>query len=193
MPPADFCRTVTSDYTPFSPDSRTSSRFPEVSSTAFGAQPPDLQPAHLMDLDFVVSCRLVLRRMRCIRLLSSGSRPCSTLLLQTSPRDDALAHRQDSTSIRLSNGLSPPSCRTCSAHKKRGSGCPLPRMVRSPRRPPVADDWARCYGRSAPYAPLTFLKLYLPIKPRGPSDEDPTNVPSCTVVLKVLFTDRSTR
>src|SRR5436190_11341137 len=55
--------------------------------------------------------------------LGSGSctsaRTFAPRFFQTPPRDDALALRYDFTSIRLSKGLSPSSCRTCSAHKKR--------------------------------------------------------------------------
>ena len=88
MPSADFCRPVGSDYSSPSPELRTGGRSPEVSSTAFSAQPPDLQPAPLMDLDFVVLCRLVRRRMPRIRFLSIGSRLCSTL-----PSDPASRRR----------------------------------------------------------------------------------------------------
>ncbi len=79
MPSADFCRPVGSDYSSPSPGFRTDGRSPEVSSTAFSAQPPDLQPAPLMDLDFVVISRLVRHRIPRIRFLSIGSRLCSTL------------------------------------------------------------------------------------------------------------------
>ena len=88
MPSADFCRPVRSDYSSLSPESRTDGRPPEVSSTAFSAQPPDLQPAPLMELDFVVIGRLVRRCMPRIRFLSIGSRLCSTL-----PSDPASRRR----------------------------------------------------------------------------------------------------
>ena len=44
-------------------DSVTCRRSPEVSSTTFHAQPPDLQPVPLMDMDFAVCCPLVRPRM----------------------------------------------------------------------------------------------------------------------------------
>ena len=88
MPSADFCRPVRLDYSYLSPEFRTGGRSPEVSSTAFSAQPPDLQPAPLMDLDFVVISRLVRRRMPRIRFLSIGSRLCFTL-----PSDPASRRR----------------------------------------------------------------------------------------------------
>jgi len=61
-------------------------------STAFKAQPPNLQPLPLMDMDFAVNGQLVRRRMPHIPFLSIGSRLCSTLLSDP-PRDDALALR----------------------------------------------------------------------------------------------------
>ena len=79
MPSADSCRPVGSDYSSLSPEFQTDGRSPEVSSTAFSAQPPDLQPAPLMDLDFVVISRLVRRHIPRIRCLSIGSRLCSKL------------------------------------------------------------------------------------------------------------------
>jgi hypothetical protein len=51
MPAADFCLAI-KGCSPFSPDSGTRRRPPEVSSTAFNAQPPDLPPAALMDVGF---------------------------------------------------------------------------------------------------------------------------------------------
>src|SRR5215218_8260713 len=59
-----------------------------LSSTAFGAQPPNLQPASLMDMGFVVSCQLARRRMPLIRFLFIGSHLCSTL-----PSDPASRRR----------------------------------------------------------------------------------------------------
>jgi len=79
MPSADFCRTVRVDYSTLSPGSGTCNSSPAISLTAFNAQLPNLQPALLMDMDFVVSCPLVQRRMPRIRFLSIGSRLCSTL------------------------------------------------------------------------------------------------------------------
>ncbi len=80
MPAADFCRTVRMNCSTLSPDSGTCSRPPEVSSTAFHAQPPDLQPAPLMDMDFAITSPLVRHRMPHIWFLFIGSRLCSALL-----------------------------------------------------------------------------------------------------------------
>src|ERR1039457_4077434 len=74
MPSADFCCTVRMDYSILSPGSGTCNRSPAIRLTAFNAQPPDLQPAPLMDMDFAVTCQLVRRRMPHIRFLSIGSR-----------------------------------------------------------------------------------------------------------------------
>ena len=86
MPSADFCRTIRMNYSILSPDSGTYSRSPAISLTAFNAQPPNLQPAPLMDMDFAVTCQLVRRRMPHIRFLSIGSRLFSTLLSDPASR-----------------------------------------------------------------------------------------------------------
>jgi hypothetical protein len=79
-PAADFCRPVGMDRSTLSPVSGTSGRSPEVSSTAFRTQPPDLQPVPLMDMGFAIICPLARHRMPLIRCLYIGSYVCSTLL-----------------------------------------------------------------------------------------------------------------
>jgi len=117
-PAADFCRPGQGWIAPPSvPIPGQTADLPEVSSTAFRTQPPDLQPVPLMDMGFAVICPLARHRMPQIRFLYIGSYVCSTLLSDP-PHGDALVLRYDFASIRLSKGLSPPSCRTCSAHKK---------------------------------------------------------------------------
>jgi hypothetical protein len=86
MPSADFCCEIKAPCGTFSHDSATHSRSPEVSSTAFRTQPPDLQPVPLMDMDFVVICQLVRHRMPLIRFLYIGSYVCSTLLSDPASR-----------------------------------------------------------------------------------------------------------
>src|SRR2546427_5552977 len=54
MPAADFDGAVRVNRFTLSHGSVTRRRSPEVSSTAFGAQPPDLPPAALMDKGFAV-------------------------------------------------------------------------------------------------------------------------------------------
>ena len=61
-------------------DSVTCRRSPEVSSTAFDAQPPDLPPVRLMDMGFVVKCLFARHRRPPIRFLFIASHLCSTLL-----------------------------------------------------------------------------------------------------------------
>ena len=78
-PSADFCRPVRTDRSILSLDSETNGRSPEVSSSAFDAQPPNLQPVPLMDTDFAVNCPLVRHHMPQIRFLYIGSRLCSAL------------------------------------------------------------------------------------------------------------------
>ncbi len=66
-------------FTP-SPASVTCRRSPEVSSTAFDAQPPDLPPVSLMDMGFAIIGPLARHRRPQIRFLFIGSRLCSALL-----------------------------------------------------------------------------------------------------------------
>jgi hypothetical protein len=80
MPSADFCCGIRTPSDALSHDSVTHSRSPEVSSTAFRTQPPDIQPVPLMDMDFVVIGQLVRHRMPHIRFLYIGWCVCSTLL-----------------------------------------------------------------------------------------------------------------
>src|SRR5215510_13634748 len=60
-------------------------RSPGVSSAAFRAQSPNLRFAHLMDMDFAVSCPLV-RRWRLISGFCSSTRTFDPCFLQTPPR-----------------------------------------------------------------------------------------------------------
>src|SRR6266481_6138586 len=61
-------------------DSVTCRRSPEVSSTAFDAQPPDLPPVRLMDMGFVAIGLFARHRRPRIRFLFIGSHLCSALL-----------------------------------------------------------------------------------------------------------------
>src|SRR5271166_5271624 len=88
MPSADFCCTVRMDYSILSPASGTCNRSPAIRLTAFNAQPPNLPPALLMDVDLAVIGQLVQRRRPHIRFLFIGSRLCSTL-----PSDPASRRR----------------------------------------------------------------------------------------------------
>ena len=79
MPSADFCCEIKAPCDAFSHDFATHSRSPGVSSTAFRTQPPNLQPAPLIDMGFAVIGQLARRRMPQIRFLYIGSHVCSTL------------------------------------------------------------------------------------------------------------------
>ena len=95
MPSADFCHAVKAPCDAFSHDSETHGRSPAIRLTAFNAQPPDLQPAPLTDVDFAVNGQLVRHRMPHIRFLSIGSRLCSTL------PSDAASRRRPCASLSL--------------------------------------------------------------------------------------------
>jgi hypothetical protein len=73
---------------------------PEVSSTAFDAQPSDLPPAYLMDMGFAI-----------IRSLTRHRRPLIRFFVR-------LLHSLLHTGLPRRTGLSPPGCRSCSAHDK---------------------------------------------------------------------------
>jgi hypothetical protein len=59
MPAADSCTVVNDPCEPFSPESRTPGRPPEVSTTAFTTRLPDLPPRALMVMDFAIISSLV--------------------------------------------------------------------------------------------------------------------------------------
>ena len=180
MPSANFCRPVGSDCSSLGPEFRTDGRSPEVSSTAFSAQPPDLQPTPLIDLDSVVISRLVRRRMPRIRFLSIGSRLCSTL-----PSDPASRRRpcaslglhlhqvveKGTLTLKLPNMLGTPI--------KRGSGNPLPLWsVRARDEPAILAPRARAMqSRSWSGRHRTIRSGYCPCS-RPPGSGIPLPAPS---------------
>ncbi len=95
MPSADFCRPIKEDHSTFSREFATDGRSPEVSTTAFSAQPPDLRLTPLMDMDFAI-IRPLVRRSRLISGFCSSARAFARRFLQTPPRGDALALRYPS-------------------------------------------------------------------------------------------------
>src|SRR5215475_5707587 len=91
MHSADFCAAMGSPHgflSPFAGAGRleTRRRPPEVSSIAFTAHLPDLQPRPLMDEDFAVSRPLVRPGLPHIRFLFVRSRFWSTLLSDVASR-----------------------------------------------------------------------------------------------------------
>ena len=79
MPSADSCAAVRSPRGGLSSEIGTRRRPPQVSSIAFPASLPDLQPWSLMDMDFVISRPLVRPEMPLIRFRFVRSRFCSAL------------------------------------------------------------------------------------------------------------------
>ena len=86
MPSADFSCEIKAPCDSLSHDFATHSRSPELSSTAFRTQPPNLQPVPMMDMDFAIIGPLVQHRMPQIRFLYIGSYVCSTLLSDPASR-----------------------------------------------------------------------------------------------------------
>jgi len=103
VPFADFCDTVKVNRFTLSHESVTCHRSPEVSSTAFDTQPPDLPPVSLMDMGFAIICPLAatvgLRSGSC-----TSARAFAPRFFQASPRGECyftLALRYHLTSITL--------------------------------------------------------------------------------------------
>src|SRR6202011_2205178 len=113
-------------------------RSPEVSSTAFDAQPPDLPPVSLMDMGFAVMCPLARHRRPRIRFLFISSRLCSALLSGPASRR-VLFHPCASLSLHLHLVVK----RTCTSQlsimldtqRKRGT------MYRAPTKNESAKDY----------------------------------------------------
>ena len=93
MPSADFCRTVRGTHIPLSREFATYGSSPEVSTTAFSAQPPDLRLTPWMDMDFAI-IRSLVRRSRLISGFCSSARAFARRFLQT--HNGALALRYPS-------------------------------------------------------------------------------------------------
>src|SRR5215472_18204490 len=96
-----------------------------------------------MDMGFVVICLFARHRRPPIRFLFIGSQLCSALLSGPASRR-VLFHPCASLTLhlhRLGRGLAPPSCRTCSAHKKKEEAGPPP-VPRTLALELVAD-WTR--------------------------------------------------
>ena len=139
MPAADFYYEIKAPCDALSHDSVTHSRSPEVSSTAFRTQPPDLQPAPLMDMGFAVTCPLARHGMPQIRFLYIGSYVCSTLPPEPASRRrpcaSLLLHLdqvvEGTFTPELSNMLGTPKKRP----PPRGGGRRLPKGIRRTSSP----------------------------------------------------------
>jgi hypothetical protein len=145
MPSADFCSgvrslsapAVASSGTPHSATPSTS-RSPEVSSTAFAARPSDLLdgPRWIWASQ---SCARSPRSCPASNPLSvrQAAVPIGTSFRPTLAGRCTLAPRLRFTSIRLRGGLAPPGGQTCSAHTK----------VREVQAPPGRDRAASLEAR----------------------------------------------
>ena len=127
MPSADFCCEVKASCDTLSRDSATRSRSPEVSSTAFRTQPPNLQPVPLMDMGFAVIGQFARHCMPQIRFLYIGSYVCSTLLSDPASRRRPCA----SLSLHLHQVVK----RTFTFELSNMLGTPYKKGVPSPERP----------------------------------------------------------
>jgi hypothetical protein len=119
-------------------------RSPEVRSTAFDAQPPNLRCAPLVDTGFAVVGPLARRGAPL-----SGSCPSArTVSLRASFRPRlataALALRAPFTSTRLGRALSPPHGRSCSAHQE---GQPLSAAHSQDKTMAAPGTTENCFGR----------------------------------------------
>ena len=117
-PSADFCCTVRTPCDVLSHGSVTDSRSPAISSTAFDTRPLDLPPVPLMDMGFAVTCQLA-RHPRPLHPVLVH-RPVSLLHASFGPHLAMTPLRFATLHLhQLGRGLSPPSCRTCTAYKKK--------------------------------------------------------------------------
>ena len=117
-PSADCCRAIRPPLDVLSHDSVTPNRSPAISPTAFHARPLDLPPLPLMDMGFPIVCSrarhprplhpVLVHRPPC--LLYASFRPHLTV----TPLRFATLHLHP-----VGRGLSPPSGRTCTAHKQK--------------------------------------------------------------------------
>jgi len=115
---ADFCPAVRTPLDILSHDAVTQSRSPGISSTAVHARPPDLPPVPWMDMGFPIVGSLARHRRplhpvlvhwpACLLYASSGPH------LTVTPLRFATLHLHQ-----VGRGLSPPSCRTCTAYKQK--------------------------------------------------------------------------
>ena len=79
---ADFCHTVRLAHASLSHEPVTYGSSPEVSTTAFRAQPPDLRLTPLMDMDFAI-IRSLVRRSRLVSGFCSSARAFARRFFQT--------------------------------------------------------------------------------------------------------------
>ncbi len=119
-PSADFCYAVRTPRDVLSHDFVTHSRPPVISSTAFYARPPDLPPVPLMDMGFAIVCSLARHRRPLHPILVH--RPACLLHASFGPHLAVTPLRFATLHLhQVGRGLSPPSCRTCTAYKQKAA------------------------------------------------------------------------
>ena len=134
MPAADSCTVVNDPCEPFSPESRTPGRPPEVSTTAFTTRLPDLPPRALMVMDFAIISSLVRPGRPHIWFLFVRSWFCYTL-----PSDPA-SRRRPCVSLALH-------------HHQVGQGTCTPKLLRMLG---ALKKWPQIALRPFPYARFDF-------------------------------------
>src|SRR4029077_8650339 len=85
-PAAEFCCSISVNYSTLSHESETCNRSPAISPTAFDTRPPDLPPTPLGGYGLAISCPVLRRRRPQIQFLSIGPYLCSTLPLDPASR-----------------------------------------------------------------------------------------------------------
>ncbi len=133
MPSADFCIAVRVSHDSLSPVTGTRCRPPEVNTTAFRTQPPNLRWALLMDMDFAVIGPLV-RRLTPPSGFCPSARAFARRFLQTPPRGGRPCALLTFTSIRLVEDFHFRAVVPCSAHLL--SLCPLRGSANLPHAAP---------------------------------------------------------
>src|ERR1035437_9283070 len=131
MPSADFCRTIRRDYSILSPGSGTCNSPPAIRLTAFNAQPPDLQPAPLMDMDFAARRQLVRRRMPYIRFLVHRLAPLLHASFRPRLATTPLRFAITSPPSGCEGDLHPPSCQSCTPYNIRPELSPRPYVLQN--------------------------------------------------------------
>ena len=118
-PSADSCHAVRTPLEVLSHDSVTHTRSPAISSTAFHARPPDLPPVPLRDMGFTIVCLLARHRRPLYPVLVH--RPACLLHASFGPHLAMTPLRFATLHLhQVGTGLSPASCRTCTAYQKKG-------------------------------------------------------------------------
>jgi hypothetical protein len=169
----------------------TCSRPPEVSSTAFHAQPPDLPPVPLMDVGFAIIGPLARHRRPQMQFLSIGSRVCSTLLADPASRRCPCASLILHLHQAWIGDFHPRSCRPCSAHQEKAVSNLHPKTIKTPAKLLPLNRRSRS-DRHTFSAHFLLLRDLISC-PSGPSispsppRKSPGSFPPCALLLWRLY------